>query len=56
MAGMAIGDLQCHLTQLESTVREYDRRIAEIAAQSELARRLMTRPGIGKLTAYSTRW
>jgi transposase len=36
---------------LESTVREYDRRIAELTAHSELARRLMTRPGVGKLTA-----
>jgi len=51
LAATAIADLYRHLAHLDSLVREYDQRIAELVRHSELMRRMMTRPGIGKLTA-----
>ena len=51
LAAGAITDLHRHLVDLDRLVRDYDSRIAELVQHSAPIKRLMNRPGIGKLTA-----
>lgn len=50
-AAGAIRDLYAHMLHLEARVKDYDRQLKELARESEPVQRLMTRPGIGQLTA-----
>lgn len=54
MARAAIADLLTHLRILDERITAYDRELEATARKSEAARRLMTVPGIGPLTALAT--
>lgn len=49
-----IGDLLEHLRVLDERIGAYDRELERLARASEAARRLMTVPGVGPLTALAT--
>jgi len=51
LAAGAIADVYAQFIHLGERVRQYDRQIADLVRLSEPSRRLMARPGIGKLTA-----
>ena len=50
-ANRCIGDLLAHADALDARVAEYDRLIAQAAREDARSKRLMTRPGIGPVTA-----
>lgn len=54
MARSAIADLLAHMRVLDERIAAYDRELETAARSSESARRLMTVPGIGPLTALAT--
>lgn len=54
MARRAIGDLLSHLGILDGRIAGYDRELEVVAKTSESAKRLMTVPGVGPLTALAT--
>jgi transposase len=54
MARRVIGDLLCHLGILDERIAGYDRELEVLAKSSDRAKRLMTVPGVGPLTALAT--
>lgn len=54
LARGAILDLLQHLATLDERITTYDRELEQLAQASESARRLMTVPGVGPLTASAT--
>jgi transposase len=54
MARRAIGDLLSHLGILDDRIAGYDRELEVLAKSSDRAKRLMTVPGVGPLTALAT--
>jgi transposase len=54
LARQAIVDLLQHLRTLDERIGSYDRELEHLAQASEPARRLMTVPGVGPLTASAT--
>jgi transposase len=54
LARSAISDLLEHMSGLDARIAAYDRQLEHLATSSEPARRLMTIPGVGPLTALAT--
>jgi hypothetical protein len=54
LAGGAVVDLLQHLGALDERISAYDRQLEHLAQASEPARRLMSVPGVGPLTASAT--
>ena len=54
LARRAVLDLLAHLRVLDERINEYDRELEQLAHASEPARRLMTVPGVGPITALAT--
>lgn len=54
LAREAIGDLLGHLRALDERIAGYDSQLGQLARSSEAARRLMSLPGVGPLTALAT--
>jgi transposase len=54
LARHAVSDLLAHLKVLDERIAGYDRELEHLAKASESARRLMTLPGVGPLTALAT--
>jgi transposase len=50
----SVSDLLAHLRILDERVESYDRELEHLARASESAKRLMTVPGVGPLTALAT--
>ena len=50
----SVSDLLAHLRLLDERVESYDRELEQLAKASESAKRLMTVPGVGPLTALAT--
>jgi transposase len=51
LAREAITDLRAHLTHLDSRIDHYEEQLTSLNRECEPARRIMTMPGIGPLTA-----
>lgn len=54
LAYRAIADLLQHLSALDERIKSYDQELERLALASEPAKRLMTVPGVGPLTALAT--
>jgi transposase len=54
LARRAVNDLLAHLHVLDERLQAYDRELAHLAQASPAAKRLMTIPGVGPLTALAT--
>ena len=54
LVGRAVSDLLAHVGVLDERIAAYDRELDQLAQASEPARRLMTIPGVGPLTALAT--
>ncbi len=54
LARRAAADLLTHLRCLDERIACYDRELEQLAKVNEAARRLMTLPGVGPLTALAT--
>jgi transposase len=50
----SVSDLLAHLRVLDERIETYDRELEHLARASEAAKRLMTVPGVGPLTALAT--
>jgi len=51
LAREAITDLRAHLTHLDARIAHYEQQLTSLNRECEPARRIMTMPGIGPLTA-----
>lgn len=54
LARQAIGDLLDHVRALDERIGAYDRELEHLARGNEAARRLMSLPGVGPVTALAT--